>query len=108
MERGEVRWCILAPLDKERPALLLTNSDAIRFLNAVTVAPITSTIRPVPSQVQLSIEDGLMTDCAINLHNIQTVAKNKIGRYITTLSQQRMHEVDNAIRFALGMDTDNG
>jgi mRNA interferase MazF len=106
MERGEVRWCILAPPDKERPALLLTNSDAIRFLNSVTVAPITSTIRPVPSQVRLSIEDGMLTDCTVNLHNIQTVAKKKIGRYITTLSQSRMHEVDDAIRFALGMDTD--
>ena len=107
MERGEVRWCVLAPPDKERPALLLTNGDAIRFLNSVTVAPITSTIRSVPSQVHLSIEDGLLTDCAVNLHNIQTVTKRKIGRYITTLSEERMREVDDAIRFALGMDTDS-
>jgi len=97
---------VLAPPDKERPALLLTNSDAIRFLNAVTVAPITSTIRLVPSQVQLSVEDGMLADCAVNLHNIQTLAKKKIGHYIATLSQDRMHEVDDAIRFALGMDTD--
>lgn len=86
--------------------MLLTNSDAIRFLNSVTVAPITSTIRPVPSQVQLSIEDGMLTDCAVNLHNIQTLDKRKIGRYITALSPDRMYEVDDAIRFALGMDTD--
>ena len=107
MERGEVRWCVLAPPDKERPALLLTNSDAIRFLNSVTIAPITSTIRTVPSQVPLSIQDGMLTDCAVNLHNIQTLDKRKIGRYITTLSLDRMHEVDDAIRFALGMDTDS-
>ncbi len=84
---------------------MLTNSDAIRFLNAVTIAPITSTIRSVPSEVRLSIEDGMLTDCVVNLHNIQTLTKKKIGRYITTLSPDRMHEVDDAIRFALGMDT---
>ena len=106
MERGEVRWCVLAPPDKERPALLLTNSDAIRFLNSVTIAPITSTIRTVPYQVPLSIQDGMLPDCAVNLHNIQTLDKRKIGRYITTLSPDRMYEVDDAIRFALGMDTD--
>ncbi len=87
--------------------MLLTNSDAIRFLNSVTIAPITSTIRLVPSQVPLSIEDGMLTDCAVNLHNIQTLDKRKVGRYVTTLSPDRMHEIDDAIRFALGMDTDS-
>jgi mRNA-degrading endonuclease toxin of MazEF toxin-antitoxin module len=48
----------------------------------------------------------MLTDCAVNLHNIQTLDKRKIGRYITTLSPDRMYEVDDAIRFALGMDTD--
>ena len=103
MERGEVRWHRFAPLDKERPVVILTHTPAIRYLNTVTVAPISTSIRPVPSQVHLTIEDGLMTDCSVNLHNIQTVLKRDVGKYITTLSMERMREIELAIQFALGV-----
>ena len=103
MERGEVRWHRFAPPDKERPVVILTHTPAIRYLNTVTVAPISTSIRPVPSQVQLTIEDGLMTDCSVNLHNIQTVLKRDVGQYITTLSSERMREIELAIQFALGI-----
>lgn len=104
MERGEVRWVTFAQPDKRRPVLVLTRSSAIRYLNAVTVVPITTTIRGVPSEVQFSAEDGLMTDCAANFHNIQTIPKTDLGAFITTLSLRRMAEVDKAILFALGVD----
>ena len=102
MERGEVRWHRFAPLDKERPVVILTHTPAIRYLNTVTVAPISTSIRPVPSQVHLTI-DGLMTDCSVNLHNIQTVLKRDVGKYIATLSMERMREIELAIQFALGI-----
>jgi len=104
MERGEVRWYTFTGPDKTRPVLILTRSSAIRYLNAVTVAPITTTIRGVPSEVRLSIDDGLMSDCAANFYNLQTVPKTKVGPWITTLSPQRMAEVDRALQFALGID----
>lgn len=107
MERGEVRWYTFAPPDKRRPVLVLTRSSAIRYLNAVTVAPITTTIRDVPSEVRLAITDGLMSECAANLYNIQTIPKVQVGAYITTLSAKRMAEVDTAILFALGVDQDS-
>lgn len=103
MERGEVRWCVFAPPDKERPVLILTRTSSIHYLNSVAVAPISTSIRPVPSQVALSVDDGLMTDCSVNLHNIHTVPRKNIGRYITTLSPKRMREVELAIRFTLGI-----
>lgn len=103
MERGEVRWCQFPLPDKERPVVILTHTPAIHYLNTVTVASITTSIRPVPSQVKLTIEDGLLTDCSANLHNILTVPKRSVGRYITTLSSTRMREIDMAIRFALGI-----
>ncbi len=103
MERGEVRWHRFAAPDKERPVVILTHTPAIRYLNTVTVAPISTSIRHVPSQVLLTVEDGLMTDCSINLHNIQTVLKQDIGRYIATLSSKRMREIELAIQFALGI-----
>jgi mRNA interferase MazF len=104
MERGEVRWYTFDRPDKTRPVLILTRNSAIRYLNAVTVAPITSTIRGVPSEVKLSVADGMMVDCAANFHNLQTVPKGKIGAWITTLAKHRLAEVDRAIQFALGID----
>ena len=104
MERGEVRWYTFVKSDKTRPVLILTRNSAIRYLNAITVAPITTTIRGVPSEVQLSVADGLMTDCAANFYNLQTVPKAQLGAWITTLSPQRMAEVDRALQFALGIE----
>lgn len=104
MERGQVRWCQFSSPDKQRPIIILTRDSSIRHLNTVTVVPVTSTIRGVASEVRLSIEDGLLTDCAANFHNIQTVSKNRLGSYITTLSPERMKEVERAIKFALGFE----
>jgi len=104
MERGEVRWYTFAEPDKTRPVLILTRSSAVRYLNAVTVAPITTTIRHVPSEVQLSLADGMMNTCAANFYNLQTVPKSKIGAWITTLSAERMAEVEKALLFALGVE----
>lgn len=104
MERGEVRWFTFAEPDKTRPVLILTRSSAIRYLNALTVVPITTTIRGVPSEVQLSAADGMMTDCAANFYNLQTVPKAQIGAWIATLSPQRLAEVNAALQFALGVD----
>lgn len=104
MERGEVRWYTFVKPDKTRPVLILTRNSAIRYLNTVTVAPITTSIRGVPSEVQLAVSDGLMTDCAANFYNLQTVPKTQLGAWITTLSSQRMAEVDQALQFALGID----
>ena len=104
MRRGEVRWYTFKAPDKRRPVLVLTRNTAIGFLNAVTVAPITTTIRDIPSEVFLSRDDGLLTECAANLDNVQTVPKAQIGPLITPLSSERMLEVHQAISFALGLD----
>jgi mRNA interferase MazF len=103
MRRGEVRWYTFKAPDKRCPVLILTRNSAIGFLNALTVAPITTTIRDIPSEVFLSPENGLLTDCAANLDHIQTVAKHKLGSLIAYLSSETMDEVDQAIAFALGL-----
>ena len=105
MKWGEVRWYTFEEPDKRRPVLILTRNSAICLLNALTIAPITTTIRDIPSEVFLSREDGLFTDCAINLDNIQTVPKMNIGELIAHLSPERMNEVKQALVFALGFDS---
>jgi mRNA interferase MazF len=99
-----VRWYTFKAPDKRRPVLILTRNSAIGFLDALTVAPITSTVRDIPTEVFLTSEDGLLTDCAANMDNIQTVPKTKLGSLITHLSPARMREVNQAISFALGLD----
>ncbi|MEO7673387.1 MAG: type II toxin-antitoxin system PemK/MazF family toxin [Pyrinomonadaceae bacterium] len=71
----------------------LTRTGAIRQLNALTVIPITRTIRDVRSQVLLDDSDGMDGTCVINVDNIQTVHKNAIGSYVTQLSEERMEAI---------------
>ena len=103
MNRGEVRWYRFTRPDKMRPVLILTRDSIMEYLGEVAVAPITSTIRDIPSEVALSKHDGMPHDCAINCDHIQTVAKGKLGALITSLSPEKMAAVSNAITFALNL-----
>jgi mRNA interferase MazF len=102
MRRGEVRWYEFSKPDKKRPVLVLTRDSALEFLGEVTIAPITSAIRDIPSEVLLTNDDGMRRDCAVNLDHVQTVSKRRIGALITTLSLRRMAEVRDALLFSLG------
>jgi mRNA interferase MazF len=104
MERGEIRWYKFKPPDKERSVVVLTRDAAIQFLGEVTVAPITSTIRGIPTEVILNESDGMKTSCAINLDHVQTVAKSKLGALITKLPEAKMEQVKPALLFAFGFD----
>jgi mRNA interferase MazF len=102
--RGDVRLYQFSPPDKKRPAVVLTRGSAITYLSTVTVAPITSTIRNVPSEVVLNEEDGMKVPCAVNLHNAVTVSQHRLGKRVAHLSSLRMGEICAALRFALGCD----
>lgn len=103
MKRGEIRWYKFDPPDKRRPVVILTRDSILEYLGEITVAPVTSTIRDVPTQILLSEQDGMSRDCAINCDHVQTVAKGKIGPTISTLSADKMEEVRQAIAFALDL-----
>jgi len=100
MKHGEIRWYKFTRPDKKRPVLILTRNSVLAYLGEVTVAPITSTIREIPSEVFLSKVDGMPRDCAANCDHLQTVSKNKIGALITSLPATKMAEVGRAICFA--------
>jgi len=104
MKRGEIRWYKFKAPDKKRPVLILTRDSILEYLGEVTVAPITTTVRDIPSEVFLSKQDGMIKDCAINFDHIQTVSKGKIGSLITSLSTDKLKKVSQAIEFALQMD----
>jgi mRNA interferase MazF len=102
--RGDVRLYQFAPPDKNRPVVVLTRDSAIAYLSSVTVAPVTSTIRGVPSEVVLSEEDGMKAPCAVNLHNAVTVSQRRLGKRVARLGSLRMTEICAALRFSLGCD----
>lgn len=104
--RGDVRLYSFAPPDKRRPVVVLTRDSAIAYLTTVTVAPVTTTIRGVPSEVLLNQEDGMKEPCAVNLHNPITVVQERLGKRVAQLSSLRMHQICAALRFSLGCDAE--
>ena len=105
MNHGDVRWYKFVKPDKRRPVVILTRGSALEYLSEVTVAPITSTIRNIPSEVILTQSDGMPRDCAVNLDHIQTVARGKIGSLITTLHASKMSALRRTCLFALGFES---
>ena len=105
IRRGDVRWYKFRRPDKKRPVLVLTRGSALEFLGEVTVAPITSTIRDIPTEVVLGPGDGMPRDCAVNLDHVQTVSRGQIGALITTLPDRKLDKVRAALLFALGFES---
>jgi len=104
MIRGDVCYHTFKEPDKRPPVLILTRTNAISFLNEITIAPITTTVRENNSSVWLDESDGMTQACAINLDHLQTIPKQRLSKVITHLSDEKMQEVFEAIRFAFGFD----
>ena len=101
MKHGEIRWYKFSKPDKKRPVLILTRDSVLEYLGEVTVAPITTIVRNIPSEVFLSKADGIPRDCAVNCDHLQTVSKGKIGSLIMSLPPGKMVDVGWAVRFAI-------
>ncbi len=104
LERGEIRLYSFPAPDKARPVLILTRGEALRYLSKVTVAPVTSTIRGVASEVFLDESDGMKHPSVVNLHNVVTVAKSGIGRRVAKLSEKKLLDVCRALNYSLGCE----
>ncbi len=101
MKRGEIRWYTFKQPNKKRPVVILSRTAVIEYLGEVTIAPITTTIRNIPSEVSLSSDDNMPRDCAINCDHIQTVSKGKVGGLISMLSVPKLEDLKHAVIFAL-------
>jgi len=104
MIQGDICYHTFKSPDKRRPVLILTRNAAVSDLTWITIAPIKTTMRNLPTEVWLDEDDGIDEECAVNLDNIQTVQKEKLGKVTAHLSKERMQEVFEAIRFAFGFD----
>jgi len=103
MQRGEVWWADLPSPMGRRPVLLLSRNEAYEVRNAITVAQITTTIRNIPVEVKLGPKDGLPKKCVVNLDTIATIKKNLVTEKIVMLSNSKIIQVDDAVKFALSL-----
>jgi mRNA interferase MazF len=102
--RGEIWLLEFNPPDKRRPVLVLSRSDVIGLLRTVMVAPITSAIRGAPSEVIVGVDEGLKQRSAINLDHLQTVDKDRLERFVGSVSPRTMSAVCAALAVATGCD----
>jgi mRNA interferase MazF len=101
MKHGEVRRHKFINPVKKRSVRILTRDSVLEYLGEITIAPITTTVRNIPSEVFLTKTDGMPRNCAVNCDHLQPVSKGKIGSLITSMSAFKMVAVGEAIRFAV-------
>lgn len=104
MRRGDIYWIKYKEPDKKRPSLILTRDTAIPDLSRITVIPITSTLRDNAATVWLDESDGMEKSCLLNIDWIQTISKSKIDAYLTRISDDKLAEVFEAVKYAFGFD----
>lgn len=102
LARGEVWSYRFRAPDKRRPVVILSRDEAIEVLGTVLVAPVTSTIRDLPSQVVIGAAEGLDHDSAVSLDHVQCVDRAKLIRRLGRLSPDRMREICSALAVATG------
>ncbi len=104
LRRGEIWLHQFAAPDKRRPVVVLSRTRALPLLRTAVVAQITSTIRGLPSEVVVGIDEGLKSPSAINLDHVQTVDQHKLHHYVGALSEEKMQQVCRALAIATGCE----
>ncbi|MCL2804293.1 MAG: type II toxin-antitoxin system PemK/MazF family toxin [Micrococcales bacterium] len=99
-----MRPIVLVRLDKTRPALILTRSVALDHLSKVTIAPITSTVRGLSTEVSLDSANGLDHPCVASCDNLTTVPTSAIVRQIGLLLDSQEADLTRAIACAFNLD----
>ena len=103
MRRGEVWWAELPAPAGRRPVLLLSRDEAYLVRELVTVAPLTTRVRQIPSEVPLGPGDGVPKTCVVNLDTITTIPRRTLTERLTVLSAIKLAAIDRAVRFSLAL-----
>lgn len=101
MKRGEVWW---AKVDKRRPVVLVSREEAYAVRALIIVAPATTTVRSYAVELKLGRREGLPRDCVVNCDWLVTLPKADLLTRAGTLSASKLRALDDALRFALGLE----
>ncbi len=88
--QGEIWWAEAE--DKRRPVLVVTRTEAIPVLTGIVVAPVTRTVRNIPTGVTLGEDEGLHVECAASFDNIQRIRRSSLVEQVGNLGPRR-HEI---------------
>ena len=94
-QQGDIWWADTE--DKRRPVLVITRSQALATLKRVVVAPVTRTVRGIPTEIALGHNEGLDRDCAASFDNLQTILQSALTERTGTLGI-REHEICETLR----------
>ena len=103
MRRGEVWWADLPAPAGRRPVVLLSRNEAYAVRELVTVAPITTRVRQIPTEVPLGPAEGLPKACVVNLDTITTIPRRTLAQPVGPLPPDKLAAVERALMFALGL-----
>ncbi len=104
LSRGDLWLHRFGAPDRWRPVLVLTRDDLVNRMHTVVVAPVTTTIRGIRSEVRVGTFEGLKHDSVVNLDHVHTVRRNDLHQWIGRLGPGRMFEVCQALNTALGCE----
>ena len=100
MQRGEV-WFAATP-GGDRPVLVLTRDPVADRIGSVAVAVLTRTRRWLVSELELTTDDGVPTECVVNFDNVHTLPRAVFRRRVTTLPPARLREMCQVLAAATG------
>lgn len=100
--RGEIWYRRFGAPDKRRPVLVLSRPSALSVLHTAIVAPITTTVRGIPSEVPVGVDEGLKQPSVVNLDHVQTVEQSSLTSFAGTVSARKMTDVCRALAIATG------
>lgn len=95
-KQGEIWWT--EAKDKRRPVLVVTRSEAVEVLTGIVVAPISRTVRGIPTEIHLGHDEGLRIECAASFDNLQPVLRSALTERVGALGGVRREEICGALR----------
>lgn len=104
VSRGEIWQCRFGQPDKKRPVVVLTRQEVLGLIHTVMVAPITSTIRGLPSEVGVGVAEGLKHESAVNLDHVQTLEQSRLVGFVGHLGANKMRQLCRALAIAVGCE----
>ncbi|HED03272.1 MAG TPA: type II toxin-antitoxin system PemK/MazF family toxin [Candidatus Fraserbacteria bacterium] len=103
MQRGEIWWAKLPPPAGRRPVVLVSRDEAYLIRDWVMVAPVTTRIRDMRSEVKVGPQDGLLRPSVVNCDSLVTIPKARLSHHIALLRAIKIQALNDALNFALGL-----
>jgi mRNA interferase MazF len=93
--QGEIWWAETE--DKRRPVLVVTRTEAVGVLSSIVVAPVTRTVRDIPTEIRLGESEGLPVECAASFDNLQRINRWALTQHAGDLGGRR-EEICSALK----------